>query len=107
MSNKKYYMVIDTETCGDYVFDIGYRLIDRKGNCYANGSYVVKEFINDPAKLDMFNDRFTCGTLTKLRAILGLMVSLLMTLQLLTFGTWLCAFLAPIITFVFAWLTVL
>lgn len=59
MAKKRYYMVIDTETCGDYVFDIGYHLIDRKGNCYASGSYVVEEFINDPAKLDMFNDRFT------------------------------------------------
>lgn len=59
MSNKKFYMVVDTETCGDYVFDIGYRVIDRKGNCYAHASYVVAEFINNPAMLDMFNDRFT------------------------------------------------
>jgi len=59
MSNKKYYMVIDTETCGDYVFDIGYRVIDRKNNCVACASYVVKEFIDNPAMLDMFNDRFT------------------------------------------------
>lgn len=59
MAKKKFYMVIDTETCGDYVFDIGYRVIDRAGNCYANGSYVVAEFIENPATLNMFNDRFT------------------------------------------------
>lgn len=59
MTKRNYYMVIDTETCGDYVFDIGYRIIDRKGNCYADGSYVVAEFINNPARLDMFNDHFT------------------------------------------------
>lgn len=65
MAKKKYYMVIDTETCGDYVFDIGYRVIDRKGNCYASGSYVVKEFIDSPSVLDMFEDKFTRNKIGK------------------------------------------
>jgi len=59
VSRKKYYMVIDTETCGDYVFDIGYRVIDRKGRVYANGSYVVREYIENPSVLGMFDDRFS------------------------------------------------
>lgn len=59
MSKKNYYLVIDTETCGDYVFDIGYCVIDRTGKRYDSGSFVVEEFIDNPAHLDMFNDRFT------------------------------------------------
>ncbi len=59
MARKKYYMVIDTETCGDYVFDVGYRVIDRAGKCYAHASFVVAEFINCPERLGMFTDRFT------------------------------------------------
>ena len=59
MTKKNYYMVLDTETCGDYVFDIGYRVIDRNGDCVATGSYVVKEFVDNPQTLNMFTDRFT------------------------------------------------
>ena len=65
MANKNFYMVLDTETCGELVFDIGFKVIDRAGNCYAQGSYVVKEFIDDPAALDMFNDRFTRNKIGK------------------------------------------
>ena len=59
MARKKYYIVLDTETCGDYVFDIGYRVIDKRGNCYASGSYVVQEFMMNPAQINMFTNRFT------------------------------------------------
>lgn len=46
---KNYYMVIDTETFGDtkdnaHVFDIGFVVIDKKGQVYKSGSYGVKEF---------------------------------------------------------------
>ncbi len=59
MGKKKYFMILDTETCGDLVFDYGYTVIDRKGNIVAEGSFVCEEFMNDPERLDMFNDRFT------------------------------------------------
>lgn len=59
MSKKKYFMILDTETCGDLVFDYGYTVIDRKGNMVAEGSFVCKEFMNHPEVLDMFNDQFT------------------------------------------------
>lgn len=56
---KNYYMIIDTETCGDYVFDIGFKVIDREGTMCAEGSYLVREFIENPHTLNMFNDIFT------------------------------------------------
>lgn len=59
MGKKKYFMILDTETCGDLVFDYGYTVIDRKGNLVAEGSFVCEEFVNDPERLDMFHDRFT------------------------------------------------
>lgn len=59
MGKKKYFMILDTETCGDLVFDYGYTVIDRKGNIVAEGSFVCKEFMDDPERLDMFHDRFT------------------------------------------------
>lgn len=52
---KTYYCVLDTETCpletgfdkveptNMLVYDIGYRIIDKKGNCYLEKSYVVDE----------------------------------------------------------------
>lgn len=52
---KKYYMVIDTETCpinreikgvspdNMLVYDIGYCVVDKKGNVYKQGSYIVSE----------------------------------------------------------------
>ena len=53
---KKYYMVLDTETCpiiklNDYqvesknmlTYDLGYCVIDKKGNVYKTGSYIVSE----------------------------------------------------------------
>ena len=58
-NHKKYFMILDTETCGDLVFDYGYTVIDRKGNMVAEGSFVCEEFMNHPEVLDMFNDRFT------------------------------------------------
>lgn len=59
MARKKFFMVLDTETCSDYVFDIGFTLIDRNGKIYETGSFVIAEFINNPSVLDMFNDRYT------------------------------------------------
>lgn len=59
MATKKYYMVLDTETCGELVFDVGFKIIDRAGNCYSEGSYVVKEFITNPIDSNLFTDRFT------------------------------------------------
>lgn len=58
-NHKKYFMILDTETCGDLVFDFGYKVIDRKGNMVAEGSFVCEEFMNHPEILDMFNDPFT------------------------------------------------
>lgn len=53
---KKYYMVLDTETCpiiklndnqveakNMLTYDIGYCVIDKKGNVYKTGSYIVSE----------------------------------------------------------------
>lgn len=65
MAKKKFYIVLDTETCGDYVFDIGYRIIDKKGKCYAAGSYVMQEFMTDPDALEMFTNRFTSRKIAK------------------------------------------
>lgn len=59
--SKKYYMVIDTETLGDFVFNIGYKVIDRKGNTHDEGSFVINEFINNPDKYNAFHDRFMGG----------------------------------------------
>ena len=58
-NHKKYFMILDTETCGDLVFDFGYTVIDRKGNMVAEGSFVCEEFMNHPEVLDMFNNQFT------------------------------------------------
>ena len=52
---KKYYMVLDTETCpidreledvtptNMLVYDIGYTITDKKGNVYRTGSYIVSD----------------------------------------------------------------
>ena len=52
---KKYFMVLDTETCpidrdidgvspeNMLVYDIGYCIVDKKGNVYKQGSYIVSE----------------------------------------------------------------
>lgn len=52
---KKYFMVLDTETCpidrdikevnpdNMLVYDIGYCVVDKKGNVYREGSYIVSE----------------------------------------------------------------
>ena len=52
---KKYFMVLDTETCpidresqevspnNMLVYDIGYCVVDKKGNVYKTGSYIVSE----------------------------------------------------------------
>lgn len=52
---KKYFMVLDTETCpidretnevspdNMLVYDIGYCIVDKKGNVYRTGSYIVSE----------------------------------------------------------------
>ena len=47
MPNKSYYLVIDTETANGLdcplVYDVGFAVIDKKGNIYETFSYVVKE----------------------------------------------------------------
>lgn len=61
---KKYFMVLDTETCpinpteedvnpkNMLVYDIGFCIIDKKGNVYDKGSYVIKDiFVNEPLKM--------------------------------------------------------
>ena len=52
---KKYYMVLDTETCpidreleditptNMLVYDLGYTITDKKGNVYRTGSYIVSD----------------------------------------------------------------
>ena len=52
---KKYFMVLDTETCpidrnvegvtpeNMLVYDIGYCIVDKKGSVYKTGSYIVSE----------------------------------------------------------------
>ena len=52
---KKYYMVLDTETCpidrefkdvdakNMLAYDIGYCVVDKKGNVYRQGSYIISE----------------------------------------------------------------
>ena len=52
---KKYYMVLDTETCpidrerqdvtpeNMLVYDIGYAIVDKKGNIYRTGSYIISD----------------------------------------------------------------
>lgn len=52
---KNYYMVLDTETCpidreieevtpkNMLVYDIGFSIVDKKGNIYRQGSYIVSE----------------------------------------------------------------
>lgn len=44
---KNYYMVIDTETTNGLkfplVYDVGYQIVDKKGNVYEKGSYIVYE----------------------------------------------------------------
>lgn len=51
MSRKKYYLVIDTETCNSIeqplCYDIGYAVCDRKGNIYEQRSFVVAEMFLD------------------------------------------------------------
>lgn len=58
---KTYYCVIDTETCpiepspkvdahNMLVYDIGYRIIDKKGNCYLEKSFVVDEIFHGEYK---------------------------------------------------------
>ena len=60
---KNYYMVLDTETCNgllvndkldlscSLVYDIGYAIIDKKGNIYKKASYLVKEIFLDERTL--------------------------------------------------------
>lgn len=46
MSTRKLFMILDTETISPrQVFDLGYRVVDRQGNVYETGSYVVAETV--------------------------------------------------------------
>ena len=54
-NRKNYYMVLDTETCpidrecqditpdNMLVYDIGYAIVDKKGNIYKQGSYIISD----------------------------------------------------------------
>ena len=50
MTTKKHYMILDTETTSNakIVYDIGYTIIDRKGNIVEQANYLVKEIIENP-----------------------------------------------------------
>ena len=50
MSNKKHYMVLDTETASTsrVPFDIAYTIIDRQGNVVEAANYLVSEIFNSP-----------------------------------------------------------
>jgi DNA polymerase III epsilon subunit-like protein len=50
MSNKKFYMVLDTETTTEAktVYDVAYTIIDRKGNIIEQANYLVKEITEHP-----------------------------------------------------------
>lgn len=51
MGRKKYFLVLDTETCNTLEqpipYDIGWTICDRKGNIYARRSFVVAEVFCD------------------------------------------------------------
>lgn len=61
MCNKKFFMVLDTETFSNYkVFDIGYSVIDRNGRIYESGSYIVDDMFTDDDLLSEFvHDSFS------------------------------------------------
>lgn len=62
MPTRKLYMVLDTETVtpARTVFDLGYRIIDRKGEVYATGSYLVRETVATVDGIgEMVTDSFT------------------------------------------------
>ena len=60
---KNYYLLIDTETCNgimdgnkldlsqSIVYDFGFQVIDKKGNVYKKGSYLIDETFNGMADL--------------------------------------------------------
>lgn len=50
MAKKKYYLVLDTETASNasLVYDIGYTLVDRKGNVVKQANFIVKDFFDHP-----------------------------------------------------------
>lgn len=55
MARKKYYLVIDTETCNSleqpFCYDIGYAICDRHGNMVVKRSFVVAEMFLDNKNL--------------------------------------------------------
>ena len=71
-----YYCVIDTETCpiepspkvdahNMLVYDIGYRIIDKKGNCYLEKSFVVDEIFHGEYKRMRNTTLISCHNTTK------------------------------------------
>ncbi|MGL6121027.1 MAG: hypothetical protein ACRC0V_11020, partial [Fusobacteriaceae bacterium] len=52
-NTKKLYMVLDTETLGlapvNLVYDIAWKIVDKKGNVYKTKAYLVEEIICDKA----------------------------------------------------------
>lgn len=53
MAKKKYFLVLDVEATGlNHVYDIGYAVIDKRGNIYTTQSFVVLDIITDTTDMD-------------------------------------------------------
>lgn len=62
MGAKKFFCILDTETVTNArkVFDLGYKVIDRQGNVYETGSYVVAEQVDTIDGIaELIADRFS------------------------------------------------
>ena len=62
MGNRKYYMVLDTETVADarVPFDVAYTMINRDGEIVEQRNYFVQEIVDTPTGLYLLNkDRFS------------------------------------------------
>lgn len=50
-NRKRYFMVVDVETAGGLdqklTYDVGFAIVDKKGNIYASRSYLIEEIFND------------------------------------------------------------
>lgn len=53
MATKKHYMVLDTETVADarVPFDLGFTIIDRRGNIVEQGNFFTAEIVDNPTGL--------------------------------------------------------
>lgn len=72
---RKLYLILDTETvtADRRVIDLGYRLVDRKGEVYDTGSYLITDFFADAEGVAlMVGDRFTKGKVPRyVSAVMG------------------------------------